>query len=87
VIASTRADVGSVCSCRAAASVRAGRSKRAPCRKMHWGGTLLRSPLGTLLDRHHYQLIDVARRQYVMEALTKELNRVTRGRKFRIANW
>ncbi len=40
----------------------------------------------TLLDRHHYQLIDVARRQYVMEALTKELNRVTRGRTFRIAN-
>jgi hypothetical protein len=28
----------------------------------------------------------VARRQYVMEALTKELNRVTRGRTFRIAN-
>jgi len=38
---------------------------------------VLRSLLATLLDRHHYQLIDVMRRQFVMEALTKELDRVT----------
>ena len=44
------------------------------------------SPLATLLNRHHYQLIDVARRQFVMEAFTKEVDRVTRGREFRIAN-
>ena len=53
---------------------------------MHRQGSPLRSPLVTLLDRQHYQLIDVARRQFVMEALTKELDRVTRGETFRIAN-
>jgi hypothetical protein len=42
--------------------------------------------VASLLDRQHYQLIDVMRRQFVMEALTKELDRVTHGRAFRIAN-
>jgi hypothetical protein len=49
-------------------------------------GVPVRSPLATLLNRHHYQLMSVMNRLYLMEAFTKELRRVARGREFRIAN-
>jgi hypothetical protein len=49
-------------------------------------GVPVRTPLATLLDRHQYQLISVARRQFMMEAFTKELDRVARGQEFRIVN-